>query len=78
MSYPFRFRIGDCVVVVAGPRSGETGTIKALELSRDKTTAVIERGRDGGPIRENEANLAQNYGARRVSMSSLQKEGDPA
>lgn len=78
MSYPFRFRLGDHVVVTAGPRSGETGTVKALELSHGKTVAVLDRGNSYAPIRENEANLSRNSGARRVSLSNLPREGDPA
>lgn len=78
MSYPFRFRLGDHVTVAAGPRSGQSGRVKALELSRSKTVAVLDRGNADSPIRENEANLVLSSRVQRVSLSNLPREGDPA
>lgn len=39
--YPFKFRIKDPVIVMAGHYRGSRGKVKALELSEDRTVAVL-------------------------------------
>lgn len=62
MIYPFRFNIGDHVRVCDTndwkDYRGVTGRVKALELSADKTVAVVQPDKqDARPLRVHESSL---------------------